>query len=112
MGSWSKTSDELMFEPNQAYQSGIVLEFSKKRGEIVVLFLFLKMIPKISFYPYPIDTKIELKEYEHTISYLQKGEDVEKGIKNVDDRFSLIGVKLGKNYLLRGIQDYLVDIQS
>ena len=101
-----------MFEPNQAYQSGIVLEFSKKKGGNSSFIPLFKMIPKISFYPYPIDTKIELKEYEHTISYLQKGEDVEKGIKNVDDRFSLIGVKLGKNYLLRGIQDYLVDIQS
>ena len=51
--------------------------------------------------PLILDTKIELKEYEHTISYLQKGEDIEKGVKNAGDRYSLIGVKLGRNYLLK-----------
>ena len=55
------------------------------------------MNPRNITYDHPVDTKIELKEYEHTISYLQKGEDIEKGVKNADDRYSLIGIKLGKN---------------
>ena len=80
MASWSKTIDELIFEPNRAYQSG------------KQIFFFLNIFtPSII-----LDTKIELKEYEHTISYLEKGEDIEKGVKNAGDRYSLIGLKLGK----------------
>ena len=44
-----------------------------------------------------LDEKIELKEYDHIISYLKKGEDIEKGIKNADEIYSLVGVKLGKH---------------
>ena len=44
-----------------------------------------------------LDEKIELKEYDHIISYLKKGEDTEKGIKNADETYSLVGVKLGKH---------------
>ena len=86
MASWSKTIEELIFEPNRAYQSGRNKRFLK----IVVSELKFISPSMIS------DTKIELKEYEHTISYLLQGEDIEKGVKNVADRFSLIGVKLGK----------------
>ena len=81
VGSWSKNTGELIFEPNPAYQSGD------------------KHIRWTCAPSLLTDQKIELKEYYHTISYLKDGEDVEKGVMNPGESYSLVGVNLGNtNY--------------
>ena len=77
VGSWSKNTGELIFEPNPAYQSGD----KHVRWTCAPSLL--------------TDQKIELKEYYHTISYLKDGEDVEKGVMNPGESYSLVGVNLG-----------------
>ena len=44
-----------------------------------------------------LDNEIELKEYDHTISYLAKGEDVAKGVMDPKESYSLVGLKLGES---------------
>ena len=43
--------------------------------------------------------KIELKEYDHTISYLANGEDVARGVRDPEEQYSLVGLKLGERAL-------------